>query len=271
MNAPRDLGPDFRFWLHETPPMPPELPARTLDHTRHTRQRRRWLWFLPGRTPTAGADGRQDRAESIPTIASTGGIRTMFSATKLVGVAAAVALFGTLMLAVPFGPQQEVRTPAAEIPAEGRVTTFTSEMTALDHEVGDVEYLTDSLVFKPGEQVILKITSSDSRMSGVIAGFQNVYEVGPLKRRLSAWTGRLMTDGGSWLQSGRGYQSSDSTTHTMISSIGEGAYEGLTALYSCGQTSFFADWTCNGVITEVGWPEYPAEAPAEIPSVYLGQ
>lgn len=195
----------------------------------------------------------------------------MFSATKLVGIAAAVALFGALMLAVPFGPQQEVRTPAAEIPADGRVTTFTSEMTALDHAVGDVEHLTDSLVYKPGEQVILKITSSDPRMTGVVTGFQNVYEVGPLKTRLNAWTGRLMTDGGSWLQSARGYQSPDSTVQLTTYSIGEGAYEGLAALYSCEQPSFFADWTCHGAITEVGWPEFPGEAPDEIPEIWLEQ
>ena len=39
----------------EHPPEPADLAARTLDVTRDIRQRRRWLWFLPDRKPTAGA------------------------------------------------------------------------------------------------------------------------------------------------------------------------------------------------------------------------
>ena len=114
MNAPRDLGPDFREWLSDIPSMPPELPERTLDETRHTRQRRRWLWFLPGRRPTAGADGEPDRTEPAEVISTRpiGGIRTMFSATNVAAVVATAALAGALAVAAPLATQDGNR-PAA--------------------------------------------------------------------------------------------------------------------------------------------------------------
>ena len=99
MNAPRDLGPDFRSWMGDAPEPPEVLPARTLEQTRHTRQRRRWLWFLPGRKPTAGALDEPDDGPAPsdqPTVGITPGrvkgTITMFSATKLIAAASVLAL-----------------------------------------------------------------------------------------------------------------------------------------------------------------------------------
>ena len=88
MNAPRELGPDFRSWMDDGPPMPADLPERTLRQTRHTRQRRRWLWFLPAREPTAGVPSGHDRLPpTVPMKTTPIGGLMMISPTKLIAAA----------------------------------------------------------------------------------------------------------------------------------------------------------------------------------------
>jgi hypothetical protein len=272
MNAPRDLGPDFRSWLEDVPPMPPELPARTLDETRHTRQRRRWLWFLPGPKPTAGADDPGSQDQLVSTNDDYGGTRLMFPAARFIAIAASVALMGALTLALQLGFEEGTAVPAAQAPYAAEITPYTSVMETLGQDrTVEVERL-DWGNIKSGEQWTARYTSSDPRMSGVATSFSNVYEVGPSKTYLRVYTGRLFTrdEDGRWLQKSYGYQNPETTAITYIThSTGEGAYAGLSAYDTCEQKQYSARWDCHGVIFEGEWPEFPPEAPEAIPEIHL--
>lgn len=105
------------------------------------RHRRRRLWFLPGRKPTAGADEPEDQPRATDRMTSgqmpapIGGTRAMFSATKLVGIAAAMAVFGALLVAGPLGTPSEDSAPAAAPVADhGEISRFTGTMRFLDTE-----------------------------------------------------------------------------------------------------------------------------------------
>ena len=77
-------------------------------------------------------------------------------------------------------------------------------------------------------------------------------------------------DDGRWLTTAHGYQGSEPSAITDVAhSIGEGAYEGLSAMVTCEQALGSAKWACDGIIFEGEWPELPAEAPEEVPAIHL--
>jgi hypothetical protein len=122
-----------------------------------------------------------------------------------------------------------------------------------------------------GEQWTVRMETDDPQMSGVSTGYHNVYVVGPDDTDLRTYNARLFTKEGSWLETGRGYQDPRTTgIHYQSYMTGEGAYEGLSAIRSCGQETFSPVFRCEGVIFEGGLPEAPADAPDEIPSIHFG-
>ena len=272
MNAPRDLGPDFRSWLRDVPEAPADLPARTVAQTRHTRQRRRWLWFLPGPKPTAEADQNQDRDErAAPMIEPTGGTRTMFSATKMVAIAAAIALYGAVMLAGSLNQPPDAPVPGAPAFEPGEITPISGTLRVLGQDNAGMITRYDWGETVEGEQWTVRITTDDPRFSGVNTGYHNLYAVGPDSIDLRTYNGRFFTKEGSWLTTGRGYQNPlTGGIQYQEYAIGEGALEGLSAITSCGQEQFSNMFQCEGVIFEGGLPEMPAEAPADIPAIHGG-
>lgn len=237
------------------------------------RYRRRRFWFLPARKPTAGADEREQRAEPNPTIDSTGGTRTMFSATKLVGMAAAVALFGALALALPFG-SQDTQPAAAPAPSLRQVTPWTGEMHVLGKDTMGSAESYDWGSSMTDEQWTSRLTTTDSRYSGLVTGLHSYYEASPGDGLLRVHTSRIFNDedGGTWLSSGYGYQDPETSVVTyMTRSTGEGVYAGLSAIGICEMPPNSFTMECRGITFEGAWPEFPSEAPDEIPAVWLTQ
>lgn len=198
----------------------------------------------------------------------------MLSATRMVGLAAVLALLGGLTLALPIGaPDTEPDPVVTDIEAgTGEITNASGsiEFLAQDTTV-DAEHF-DWGAVKNGDQWTMRWEMSDPRISGVETHFQNNHELGALKRRVFTFTGRLFTDEpeGTWLQSGRAYQDPETAGIQMqVYSVGEGSYSGLTAISSCVQERVAFAWDCEGAIFENGLPESPAEPPSEIPAVHL--
>jgi hypothetical protein len=271
MNAPRDLGPDFREWMGDIPPMPDDLPEHTLEQTKRTRQRRSWLWFLPGPKPTAGAQDAQGRAGGPATMhgprgllpAPMGGTRTMFSATKLVGMAAVLALMGGLMLAVPLNVTEE-SPPAATTPDPADYLTTvsgTATLRSTDRD-GDVEY---GVVGPDGigymdEIYTGEIDTDDPRLDGRMRSTSNMYaHHGQATRSLTIY---LENDGGSWVGTGYGYQDPETTGyHNRWVLHGEGGYEGQHAVIDMDQSTFSVPFEVSGVIVSGDLPPMPDPAP----------
>lgn len=275
MNVPRDLGPDFRSWLRDVPPMPPELPERTLDQTRRTRQRRRWLRFLPGRKPTAGADDREGRTRLTASNTSTriGGISTMFSPTKLVAAAAVAALMGGMLVAGPFATQDSNKPAAPTVDDVAAGITLVSGDVAAQHQgyFGDTESRDWGYAVRDALSSA-ELAMSDERLSGeaIFRGHWN---------RLGddSWTWvatesvYLENEGGSWTGTGHAYVDPASTggslgsgRHERLVLEGQDGYEGLTAFLDFDSEHADAPIKISGAIVTLGLPEMPGAAPTTL-------
>ncbi|MEX1334239.1 MAG: hypothetical protein AB1Z66_02950 [Candidatus Limnocylindrales bacterium] len=263
MNAPRDLGPEFRAWLGDIPTMPPELPARTLEATRHTRQRRRWLWFLPGLKPTAGAEdegGQPDRWRApeprpgglLP--AHMGGTTTMISPAKMVAAAAVAALAGTLLLAGPY-TNQDLGPPVTDSQELGKISITHGQGQLISSERG-TETAIDSGYAMNDERLTLKFDMDDPRLSGTFQGAQNRYAFGT--GGPSAWAGVLENENGSWTAEGHGYAAPPSGGwHQQYLLTGEGGYEGLSAILTADQDRLSTFFDVEGAIFTSELPPLP--------------
>ncbi len=271
MNAPRDLGPDFRSWMRETPAMPPELPTRTLDETRHTRQRRRWLWFLPGPKPTAGAGGRSDRIR--PTAPTTtirfGGTSTMISPAKLVTGAAVAALMGALLLARPFTSQEVSDQASPAGPSDEPIVTLVSGQMSgrFDQDSPGKTEATDWGYSVTDALGTFQLDTSDERLSGPLRMrtdyyARSGYEYGPF-----AFTVYLENDGGSWDGSGVAYLDPIATegdpggAHMQAVLSGQDAYQGMTAILAMDTQGWSSDWAVSGSLQPFQLPPAPEAAP----------
>lgn len=270
MSAPRDLGPDFRSWLDDVPPMPPELPQRTLDEIRHTRQRRRRPWSLPGPKLNAGADSeRDDTSQRIVAIETSGGTTSTFSAAKLFGLAASVALLGAVALAVPFASRLDTQGPAAADSGPGHITMYTGSFWPFAKKTDGTIERYDWGLARLDEQWTSGLEMSDPRISGVQSCYSNVYETGlDGVGWLRTFRCRLFPDDveATWEVTGRGYMDPGSTgIHYQSSFVGEGDYEGLFAIQRCDAPAYGAPFECVGSIFEGEFPPMPEAAPEERP------
>ena len=265
MNTPRDLGPDFRSWLRDVPAPPPELATRTLDQTRHTRQRRRRLWFLPGPTPTTGADDHRGPARSTPTtdVPSGGTTITMFSPAKMVAAATALALTGALLLAGPFTtpaqppPAAPAYEPGVITPVEGTMRVRTQPRAG---DIGTYAGGTSSL----DEWWETEYEVSDPRLNGVAVSRhnRNLPVDSTSHGGARTITIRLDNDGGTWVGTGRAYSDPRSGIHYQVHLTGQGGYEGLDAIIALDNESASAPFEVSGAIISGGLPEMPEEVPA---------
>ena len=196
----------------------------------------------------------------------------MFSATKLVGIAAAVALFGALMLTVPFGSQQDTPSPAAPAADPGGITTYSGTYKVLgQNHMGAAERF-DWGTSREGEQWTSRTEMSDLRMSGLSTCYSNVYQTG------EGGLGWLRTfncrtfsgeDGGTWREVGQGYMDpKTSGIHYQYQKVGEGVYEGLYAIQRCDMPRYGDTFECEGAIFSGGLPPTPEDPPDEIPPIH---
>lgn len=200
MNAPRDLGPSFRAWMRQAPPPVVDLETRILKQTRRTRQRRRWLWFLPGRKPTAEAFDEQDDDGPAAPIPRAGelvpeplrGTRTMFSATNLIAAATVLALSAGIV-------SSGVLTSEPEAPAGAGADTGSPLWTGDYFDDNDgIVAVTGTGRFGPAPGVITGVLEmSDPRVSGeLLAGYQ--WLCSP-NEACTTWGNTAVTnDGGTW-------------------------------------------------------------------------
>ena len=265
MNAPRELGPDFRSWMDDGPPMPADLPERTLRQTRHTRQRRRWLWFLPAREPTAGVLSGHDRRPPTVHMKTTpiGGLR-MISPTKLIAAATVAALAGTLLLAGqptttrPAMPAAQAE-PGVLTPVQGTMLvlaqsqagetgTYTGGSAAID-EWWETEFRVDD------PRLAGQSVSRHNRHIGAATSYAGG------TRRITL---RLENEGGSWVGSGVAYSDpSASGIHYQLLLEGQGGYEGLDAILALDNQVATAPFEVTGVIVSSGLPELPDPVPVD--------
>ena len=260
MKAPRELGPDFRSWMDDGPPMPADLPERTLRQTRHTRQRRRWLWFLPGPKPTAGAEERHDRARltAWTTTNHTGGTTTMISPTKMVLAAAVAALAGTLLLA----GQNTTQDPAPAVTdSQGPGEITWTEGKLIVHEQYDLGESTqvEHAVLTTDELWRGEFRMDDPRLTVVGQTRLNEYAFGTGGPKV--FTGYFENEEGSWVGSARAYTAGTGGWHHQILLTGQDGYEGLTAILSADQPSISSFLDVYGVIFTGELPPLPGPAP----------
>jgi hypothetical protein len=277
MNAPRDLGPEFRAWMDDGPPMPDDLLERTLRRTQDTRQRRRWLWFLPGPRPTAGAgDERATTQRPAPILeygglmpAQIGGTRTMLSATKVIGLAAVAAVAGALLLTVPGNVERDEALPAARLDGPVEITPVSGTFGVMGQErVGDCQELEADWFACTNDVWIGKNDFDDDRLDGMLVSRHNRYAISERSYAAQSLTTFIENGGGSWAGSGYAYQ--DPTTsglHYRMVLHGQDGYEGLTAIIDLDQSGFSSMFRASGVIVGPGLPEMPEPAPAEVLAV----
>ena len=196
----------------------------------------------------------------------------MFSATKLLAMAASVALFGALTLALPLGHRQDALTPAAESLALGEITSFSGEMELLGQDRAGSTDAFDWGYSSTEEQWTTRLTTTDPRYSGLVTGYHSLYQHRPGVGFVRVHTSRVFPEDadGTWLSTGYGYQDPKTTGVTWVThSAGEGAYEGLSSVNTCQQENPSAAMECHGIIFEGDWPAFPSDAPAEIPVAYI--
>jgi hypothetical protein len=269
MSAPRDLGPDFRAWLDDIPPMPPDVLARTLDETRHTGQRRRWLRFLPVRRPAAGAHDREGRPWSEPSNATApiGGTTMILSPTKLATAAIAAALVGSLLLARPFTTSERSLPAAPDASKAGVITLVEGNMYTLSKDdIGSPDTY-DGGPARVDEWWTTEFRTNDARLNGIAVSRHNrnlLGSSGSFYRGSRAITVRLENDGGAWVGSGLAYMEPDTTVlHYRLLLEGQGGYDGLDAIIDLDNPVITAPFKLAGAILSGGLPEFPEPVPAD--------
>ena len=273
-----DMDPKLRSWARSRGdrPAPAELGRRVLDiPTDETTspQRRRWLWFLPGPKPTAGADDQghstQPTAPTTPTrelrLTPIGGTRTMFSATKLVAAAAVAAPSGALLLAGPFTtrPAEDPVEPTANTNDSAVFTLVSGQMPDLTKDdqgasqTHDWGYLiTDRLwttTFELSDERPARVRSNFHALEWDWQGAHSIFHE---------------NDGGSWVGTGRSYLDPAATEgglgagqHMHFALQGQEGYEGLNAILAIDQAASDQPFEVTGAVTPFALPSMPGPAP----------
>jgi hypothetical protein len=188
----------------------------------------------------------------------------MFSATKLVGLAATVALIGSVMLvALPLGGGQEATAPAATVDEPRAISAFSGTMELLDGgETGVAERHAWGIATLD-RQVHFEYDVDDPRLRGVGRLRLNEYDIKGLSRGPNVATVYIEDDEGSWSGGGPGYRGpEDAGYHFQSTLTGHGAYEGLTAILTGDQAYYGAPFEIEGVVIEGPLPPFPEPADA---------
>jgi hypothetical protein len=233
----KKLDPVVRDWLKRTEVEPDDVRRSThlvSDRASRTRQRSRW-WPLPSLrrqpspTPTNTDDSQQSNV--------TGRTQFMFSPVKAMTAGALVfAIGGVFLIAQPFDQQSAAPGAEAEPIAPTWVTgdiqpaASCSGPDSIESD-GDVRH---DWIIECGPQTW---TSSDPRLTSEVVRRWNedVFLTDEGSITISMGAADLRNDGGGWacsdssLLKGSGMRS-EAVTETTFNCIGDGGYEGLSAI-----------------------------------------
>jgi len=274
---------EMRRWLQEERvalPDAEEAGRRIAAKLPTTRQRRRRWWRLPRLARTPRPSGTRDTTEYQPspvpatnghTPTAIGRTTSMLSPVKAITAGAVIfAISGAFLIAQPFG--QQGRVPGAEAPAPLPPEPF----SGIVHCGGQVAFGTsESLEFPMGEANMTVVSErgdtwrpsapgmSDPRLQGNYAiSFDTdaYYPPGVVDSLdvIGAGTWRIENDEGAW----QGSYHIVGGAPVVVPLVGEGAYDGLTAIVESAFSESDCAWEWSGLIIDRGLPEYP-EPPAE--------
>ncbi len=244
--------------------------ARVMAEVPRTRQQGRWLPLglvrPKAQTPTA-----TDKNEYRPSLhpASNGHVpivigrtQTMFSPSKAIIAGALVfALGGMFLVAQPFAQQGNIpgaeATAGPSIPAEVIGPLGAGYFTATDTPVSN-----GTFDWQPGPDfteaagvtAVTDFVASDPRISGEAtwtstARFYPYGDEGGVDPAVWAAAVRIENADGAWVGTMTGYHDPEEATREWNVVTGEGAYEGLAAVFR-----FVADEGYEGVIVPGGMP-----------------
>ena len=274
-----DVDARLRSWARSGSdgPAPAELreQVRVIPTTEAATEHRRWLWFLPTGKPTAGASGGGERTQpNQPTIQPRGGIRTMFSATKSIGIAATVGLIGAVMLADPLNlvEPDPVADPgfdpsAPTQPMESWVAVVGTEICA-QVDQGTRTDLAGGDFRERGEVYSCTAETNDERASMPFTVtsnadcFSHLVKVGAVEDICLYWGTTVMGDeAAGWDCTYTGSNDPYAPFNALLQGTctGTGANEGSTYVYewTAGEHSRFRDEsTIRGIIYEGGPPPF---------------
>jgi hypothetical protein len=195
-----------------------------------TKQRSRWWPLLPARrsSPRPSVDGQP------PSI--SGRTRTMFSPVKAIAAGALIfALGGVLLVAQPFDQQSDVPGAEPETIAPTWVTGTVEFAPSCSDP--DAEVTLAVIKYRNYECSPQTYTTSDPRLTGEVAlrWNEDVYRTDEGAIAVGTAEAYVRNDGGGWacssssLSKGGGLFG-EAVTGTTDSCVGEGGYEGLSAL-----------------------------------------
>lgn len=198
-------------------------------------------------------------------IQRNGGTRSMFSATKLFALAASIALIGVMIVSRPFSaPAPEV--PAATTTDPGGISKYSGSMRPFDQQDEGTIEVFDWGSRIEGERWSARMEMDDPRVSGTSACLGNAFVTDSGAGWLRATSCRLFNEGGTWHVTSHGYLAPRSGgIHYQQRLVGEAGYDGLFAVQRCDMDARTALFDCEGAVFEGGFPDAPAEAPAELP------
>ena len=246
--------------------------ARAMGHIHQTRQRRRWLWFLPGPRPTAGAKAEQDLDQESPPTSSQGksvpapigGTTTMISATKMIGLAASLALVGALALALPANQPEGSVGPAAAPAEPAEMAPFSGTMRTLSIDDYGETVAHDWGRALMDQQWTFEHDFDDERLNGMGRSRVNDHRIAGSSGGPKSFTLYIENDGGSWVGTGRAYNGvNGGGWHHQTVLTGQGGYEGLTAILAADQSAQSSVLEVSGVMFTGGLPPLPEAAPTE--------
>lgn len=188
----------------------------------------------------------------------------MFSATKLVGLAAIVALVGALTIALPANQPVEPGGSAASPTAPPEMTPFSGTMGVLSiDESGDrVEH--DWGLGMMDQQWTFVHEFDDERLNGRGRSRVNDHQIDGQRGGPKSFTLYIENDGGSWVGTGRAYNGvNGGGWHHQTVLTGQGGYEGLTAILAADQEYQADTLDVHGVVFTGGLPPLPEPAPTE--------
>lgn len=189
----------------------------------------------------------------------------MISATKMVGLAAVVALVGGVLAVSGTLDVQQDPVPAATIEERLELTGVQGTLEGLgDQENGMCEFR-GGLADCRGDVSVERYDWDDDRLDGYMVVRTNKYSLSNAPIASTTHSFYLENEGGSWAGSGYGYTApADNTGHMRATLEGAGDYEGLTAILNfdmvMDMSTLVRSWAGTGVIVGPGLPDMPEPA-----------
>jgi hypothetical protein len=163
------------------------------------------------------------------------------------------------------GVAAQDEAPSPQLPVE-----FTGHVTCGDQvraNTSETDVGGGFLVRNRGAAWHQAATMSDSRMEGdYYVAFDDDQFVSPAGSRVGSGTWRIENDEGAWQGSYTRMGSAERASVVSTVLVGEGAYEGLTAVWESAHDPIACDWDVWGLIIEGDVPAAPEPFRSERPT-----